>query len=342
MSNNQYELVQNCINTRQYLTVKIYNRYFLFHRNIIEQSKNRELGLELPSAIIKKIFGSNPLSVIDVTSTCHVDPSLYDIIIFADKSAVYTRTTFSCENNKRKHDTEETVKTVKKRKVLPYYVQADLEFLKCSGVPQNDIDVFIKKLDDTDEIIDFFNTNKYEHILQKIIDSTDISTRLNCRLVSKKWKTFVDRSTSWNYVCLLKLSRYVDRALNYFQKIDIRKLDLSQSISEPYKCELRYSCLLYSLRSLCISTDQSLEFFTLLFQIAPFLQYIKLIQTVKSSLKIKNNQLCDHIKFVIHLCENNLKCLRRLRIQLRSVSDQRFLQSFSVTSIPISYEVIPR
>ncbi|CAF3389451.1 unnamed protein product [Rotaria sp. Silwood2] len=116
MSNNQYELVQNCINTRQYLTVKIYNRYFLFHRNIIEQSKNRELGLELPSAIIKKIFGSNPLSVIDVTSTCHVDPSLYDIIIFADKSAVYTRTTFSCENNKRKHDTEETVKTVKKTK----------------------------------------------------------------------------------------------------------------------------------------------------------------------------------------------------------------------------------
>ena len=79
---------------------------------------------------------------------------------------------------------------------------------------------------------------------------------------------------------------------------------------------------MFSLRSLCISTDYSLEFFTLLFQIAPFLQHIKLIQTVNSSLKIKTNQLYDYINFVICLCQSNLKCLRRLHIQLRSASDQ--------------------
>ncbi|CAF0915384.1 unnamed protein product [Rotaria sp. Silwood1] len=341
MSDNQYELVQNCINTRQYLTIKIYNSYFLLHRNIIQHLKNHELGLELPTAIIKKIFGSNPISVIDVTNICHVDPSLYDIIIFADKSVIYTPIKVLGENNKRKDNIDETVKKMKKqKKILPYYVQADLELLKWNGMCQNDITLFIKKLDDSDEKIDLFNSNKYEQILQKIIDFTNISTRLNCRLVSKKWQTFVDRSSSWNCVCLLKLRRYVDRALNYFQKIDIRELDLSQSIVEPYTYELRNPLLLFSLRSVCISTDHSLEFFTLLFQIAPFLQYIKLIQTVNTSLKIKNNQLYDHIKFVICLCQNKLKCLRRLHIQLRSVSDQRFLESFSVTSIPISYEVI--
>ncbi|CAF0924815.1 unnamed protein product [Rotaria sordida] len=341
MSDNQYELVQYCINTRQYLTIKILNCYFLLHRNIIQHSKNRELSLELPPAIIKNIFGSNPLSVIDVTSTCHVDPSLYDIIIFSDKSVTYTRTKFLCENNKEKDNIEETIKIVKKRKILPYYVQADLELLKCIGISQNDIDLFIKKLDDNDKKIDLFNSNKYDdRILQKIIDFTDISTRLNCRLISKKWKIFVDRSSSWNYVCLLKLGRYIDRALNYFQKIDIRELDLSQSIFEPYKFELTYPLLLFSLRSLCISTDYSLEFFTLLFRIAPFLQYIKLIQTVNSLSKIKKYQLYDHIKYIICLCQNNLKCLRRLHIQLRSVSDQIFLESSSVTSIPISYEII--
>ncbi|CAF4244196.1 unnamed protein product, partial [Rotaria sordida] len=109
----------------------------------------------------------------------------------------------------------------KKRKILPYYVQADLELLKCIGISQNDIDLFIKKLDDNDKKIDLFNSNKYDdRILQKIIDFTDISTRLNCRLISKKWKIFVDRSSSVNYD-----GRYIDRALNYFQKIDIRELN---------------------------------------------------------------------------------------------------------------------
>jgi hypothetical protein len=45
MSDNQYELVQNYINTQEYLTIKIYDSYLLFHRNIIQHSHNRELGL---------------------------------------------------------------------------------------------------------------------------------------------------------------------------------------------------------------------------------------------------------------------------------------------------------
>ncbi len=69
---------------------------------------------------------------------------------------------------------------------------------------------------------------------------------------------------------------------------------------------------------LCISTDYPLEFLKLLFQISPFLQHIKLIQTIY----IRKCQLYDYINFVIYLCENNLKCLRCLHIQLRSVSDQ--------------------
>jgi hypothetical protein len=186
MSDNQYELVKHYINTQQYLTIKIYDCYLLFHRNIIQHSNNHELGLgtnskkkffsfndllffvELPPAIIKKIFGSNPLSIIDVTSTCHVDPSLYDIIIFADKSAIYTRTKISSKNEKD---------CLNKWKILPYYVHEDLELLKCCGMSNEDIDLFVKKLD-KDEQIEVFYSNKYDHILQKIIDFTDISTRL--------------------------------------------------------------------------------------------------------------------------------------------------------------------
>ncbi|CAF2122393.1 unnamed protein product [Rotaria magnacalcarata] len=336
MTDHQYKLVQHCIKTQQYYTIKIYSCYFLFHRNIIQRSHNRELRLELPRAIIKKLFGSNPVTVIDVTSTCHVDPSLYDIIIFADKSVIYTRRKSLSE----KDYIEQSVHTVKKRKVLPYYVHADLELLRCCGMSQNEIDLFIKKLDDNTEKIDLFNSNKYDQILQKIIDFSDISTRLNCRLVSRKCKAFVDLSSSWHYLRLSKLNQYVNRALSYFQKINIRKLDLSQSVFEAFKCEITNHILLFSLRSLCISTDHSLEVFTLLFRIAPFLQYVNLIQKVDSSSNVKTDQLYDRIKCIICLCQNNLKCLRRLHIQLLSASDQIFLESSSVTSIPISYEII--
>jgi hypothetical protein len=138
--------------------------------------------------------------------------------------------------------------------------------------------------------------------------------------------------------------------LNFFK-------DLSDSLFDTFKLQNEF--YVYSLRSLCISTDHPLELFTLLFQIAPFLQHIQLIQTYKSSIKFtNNNQLYDCIHFVISQCQQRLKCLRRLHIQLRSVSDQVkekfgiffelfktllfqiFLQSSSVTSIPISYEVI--
>jgi hypothetical protein len=133
--------------------------------------------------------------------------------------------------------------------------------------------------------------------------------------------------------------------------------DLSESFLEPSTVELQNEFYVYSLRSLCISTDHPLEFFTLLFKTAPFLQHIKLIQTYNSSLKLKtNNQLYDCINFVISQCQQRLKCLRRLHIQLRSISDQVkfadlisflnyfyfqiFLQSSSIPSIPVSYEII--
>ena len=45
MTDNQYELVQHCINTQEFLTIKIYDCYLLFHRNIIKHSNNHELGL---------------------------------------------------------------------------------------------------------------------------------------------------------------------------------------------------------------------------------------------------------------------------------------------------------
>ncbi len=147
---------------------------------------------------------------------------------------------------------------------------------------------------------------------------------------------------------LSKHCRFIDRALNYFQNIDIRELvcivenlkkqtkflflfqDLSESLFETF--DLKKPIHIYSLRSLCISTDHPLELFTLLFQIAPFLQHIKLI----SSLKLQtNNQLYDCIHFVISQCQQRLKCLCRLHIQLRSISDQ-VIKFFS-----ISYTVKP-
>ena len=42
---NQYELVQHCIDTEEFITIKIYDRYVLFHRNIIKYSDNYQLDL---------------------------------------------------------------------------------------------------------------------------------------------------------------------------------------------------------------------------------------------------------------------------------------------------------
>ena len=62
-------------------------------------------------------------------------------------------------------------------KILPYYVNEDLELLKNIGMSKDEIDLFVKKLDANDNM-ELFHSNKYEHIIQKIIDFTDIPTRL--------------------------------------------------------------------------------------------------------------------------------------------------------------------
>ena len=144
----------------------------------------------------------------------------------------------------------------------------------------------------------------------------------------------------WIRVKLSRLHRHVDRALEYFQSIDVRELvslnrkatkqypftfaqDLSESFLEPPAFRFKNDLYLYSLRSLCISTDHPLEFFTLLCKLAPYLQYIQLVQPYNPSLKRKTTkQLYDCVNFVIYQCEERLKCLRRLHMQLRSVSDQ--------------------
>jgi hypothetical protein len=59
-------------------------------------------------------------------------------------------------------------------KILPYYVQEDLELLKKIGMTKDEIDLFVKKLDAHDNKEVF----KYDHIIQKIIDFTDVPTRL--------------------------------------------------------------------------------------------------------------------------------------------------------------------
>ncbi|CAF0901148.1 unnamed protein product [Adineta steineri] len=330
MANNQYELVQHCLDTGEFITIKTSQRYLLLHRNLIKYSDNDELNLELPATIIQKLSGLNSISIQDAKIISHVDPSNYDIIIFPDKSIVYTR--------KRTLSGEDI--NVKKMKILPYYVYEDLELLKNFGMSQDDINLFVEKLNVHDKT-DVFNSNDFDKIIQRIIYFTDIPTRLKCRQVSHKWKDLVDSSNSWNHVKLSKLHQHFDRALNYFQNIDIRELDLSESVFDLSTFKLQNEFYVYSLRSLCISTDHPLELFTLLFKLAPFLQHIKLIQTYNSSLILKNNnQLYEHINFVICQCQERLKCLRRLHIQLRSVSDQIFLESSSVTSIPVSYEVI--
>jgi hypothetical protein len=52
MPDSSYTLVQHCINTHEYLTIKIYDCYLLFHRMIIQHPKNCELGLgKTPNSI---------------------------------------------------------------------------------------------------------------------------------------------------------------------------------------------------------------------------------------------------------------------------------------------------
>jgi len=49
--------------------------------------------------------------------------------------------------------------------------------MKCCGISEEDIDLFILKLDDREKL-NLFNSWKYDRIIQKVIDFTDITTRL--------------------------------------------------------------------------------------------------------------------------------------------------------------------
>jgi hypothetical protein len=41
MTDNQYELTEHCIDTEEFVTIKIFNRYLLCHRNVV----NNQLDL---------------------------------------------------------------------------------------------------------------------------------------------------------------------------------------------------------------------------------------------------------------------------------------------------------
>jgi hypothetical protein len=118
------------------------------------------LFLDLPSPFIRKIFHSNFLAIENAQISSHVNSSLYDLIVFPDKSIVYTHKRISTDENHGK--------------ILPYYVKEDLELLEKIGMTKEEIDLFVQKLDAKDEKEIF----KDDRIIQKIIDFTDTPTRL--------------------------------------------------------------------------------------------------------------------------------------------------------------------
>ena len=141
MTDNDDELLQHCIDTDEFVTTKTSHHYLLFHEHIL--NSQLDLGkpnhfdqipmifsfkLESPNAFIRKLFQSNGLSIEDAQITSHVQPSAYGMIIFADRSIVYTPS-----------------KTLSK-KILPYYVPEDLEALRKIGMSTNEIESFVKKL----------------------------------------------------------------------------------------------------------------------------------------------------------------------------------------------------
>lgn len=165
MNGNECELLRHCIDTDEYSTVKISQRYILIHRTIIRNqtdfstiqvfviywSRERDrFFLEYPSNVMRKIFSSNYLSLSDAQLTSHVDSSKYDFIVFADQSIVYTP------------------------KSLPFYVDDDLKLLERIGMTKDDIDRFVQTLDAQED----FPLKNFDKILQKILDYLDIQTRL--------------------------------------------------------------------------------------------------------------------------------------------------------------------
>jgi hypothetical protein len=123
--------------------------------------------LELPSAVMRQINGIVPLSMNDAKIVPHVAHSRYAMIIFPDKSIVYT--------HKRKCSDENH--HGKRMKRLPYYVPEDLELLKSIGMSEEDIDLFVQKLDGNKNV-ELFRSGIADRIIQRIIAYTDIPTRL--------------------------------------------------------------------------------------------------------------------------------------------------------------------
>lgn len=179
-------------------------------------------------------------------------------------------------------------------------------------------------------------SNEAEVSRKKVILKENRISFFRCRLICRQWKELVDKSSQWRIVKLSANCPNIERALEYFQNVDIRELvcwlffcqwislkiyvilqDLSEIICENF--ESNASFYLYSLRSLSISTNHSLAFFTFLFQIAPFLHFIKFIVISSSS---TNNHLYNCVQCLVNQCQDRLKCLRCLHIQLRSQSDQ--------------------
>ena len=173
MTDNDYELLQHCIDTDEFVTTKTAHHYLLFHEHILNSQldlgKNSRFAitfslvflfrLESPNAFIRKLFQSNGLSIEDAQITSHVHPSVYGMIIFADRSIVYTPSKTFADSSK---------------KCLPYYVPEDLEFLRKTGMSANDIDLFVEKLNGKE----YPNLGKYDRIIQNILDWTDLPTRL--------------------------------------------------------------------------------------------------------------------------------------------------------------------
>lgn len=66
---------------------------------------------------------------------------------------------------------------------MPYYVQEDLALLKKIGLSREELEAFVEKLDENGKdhrctVVDQLNSSEYEVIVQKIIDLTDVPTRL--------------------------------------------------------------------------------------------------------------------------------------------------------------------
>ena len=175
MNNESNQLIETCLDTNQFQTIKIENNFILLHENLngdgslqpgntnemrivllIEQQSSFFSCSDIPRSIMRTLFPSNGICMSDAKIVEHVHSSLYQLIIFADRSVVYTR-------RKYHHPS----------KRLPYYVQDDLNLLRAIGISDNEINLFVKKLNSLDGSI-------FDHlkIIQRILFYMDVPTRL--------------------------------------------------------------------------------------------------------------------------------------------------------------------